>query len=224
MQRFLYKVLNGVNSRFQKRGLRRRPHAVGLAELLIAMAVFGAVLSLVGQMAVRGFRYSQQSLDSQYCMRDAALVNDLIGRELRHCEAIVWPEMSDWDRGRRVSSERGKTLLLACRLKLGEDSDRIVVGYRYLGAKGTLERCVYRASHRFTERNLNSASGIIARRVLLRGVTSFSFWSCSRVNCYGQSMLGAGFRVLPSANRTAYSKAYANLGNYLCTEVQVRGL
>lgn len=203
---------------------RRFQRGIGLVETLITMALLGMVLSLAGQIAVSGFRYSRQSLEGQQCWRDAATANDRLARELRHCEAIIWPVYSDWQDGREITAAKGKNLLLACKFRSSKQSKGVVVGYRYLGAKGVLERCVYPASYKFSSASLTSNAGMSSRQTLLTGVTGFSFWSVPASKCCGLSMLGLSFTVMPIPQNKSYSRAYAQCGLSLCTEVQTGGL
>lgn len=208
-------------------GLRKKPRrsqAVSLVEILIVMAVFGMVLSLAGQMAVCGFRYMRQSSEGQQCWRDAAVVNERVARELRQCEAIVWPVYDDWETGRELSAAPGKNALLACRCRSSQGKNAVLIGYRYLGSKGILERCVYPASYSFSSASLTSDAGMVSRQILLRGVTGFSFWSLPVNKCYGHSLLGVSFTVMPLGAAETYAKKYAGLGMHLCIEVQTRGL
>ena len=209
---------------YGRKAPRSQLRAASIAEALITMAVLGIVLSLAGQIAVHSFRCSRQSLDGQQCWRDAAAVNDRLARELRRCEAIVWPVYTDWTEGREITAAKGKNLLLACRLAAAGQDDGIVIGYRYLGKKGLLERCVYPASFKFTTSSLTSDKGILSRQILLRGVTGFSFWSAPVKKCCGKNMLGFGLTVMPVPQNKSYSQAYAQCGMSLCTEVRIRRL
>ena len=67
-----------------------------MAELMLALSLFGLVMAIAGTLLVRGMRTQATMRDRFTELRRATLAMDMLTREMQVCEAIYWPSLTEW--------------------------------------------------------------------------------------------------------------------------------
>lgn len=198
--------------------------AFSLAEMLITLGLFSALLTIVGQFALGAFRFQTDNVATQDSVRQGALACDLWSRDLRHCEAIVWPKYTDWSKGRVYKFPAGSNAVVVYRLRWGKEASTSLVGYRYWVKTGRLERCVFSSKQTMSAAALLKENAPLARKQLLPAASNLSVWSCNQAQCGGQAVLGFSFYSKSADSAQKGSRSQMGLGMQYSSEIHAKGM
>jgi len=116
----------------------RKGAGVTLPEMLIALALFGMMMSILGRTLQLCYTSYHKGDDRAPYFRDLAVTVDGLARELRMCDGVLYPAESALREG--FSPEAGRTTpLVFCRYS----EKRETIAYSLDRRRGTLVRVLY---------------------------------------------------------------------------------
>lgn len=190
------------SSRLGKR--RYRWQAMSYAETIIVLGLMGIILVMVGELTLGASRSSRQSTKSTVIHRQAIVALDTVARELRYCQAILWPRApgQGWNAGYSCQAASGQNLALVYRRCGLDKAQSTIVGYLYDGGKCQLERVAYVRGFVPTANNTRLANYIVSRRTLATNITGVSFFTNKTSNYNGVALAGLCLQI-PGYNQVA---------------------
>lgn len=210
---------------------RRKSLGITLVELLICCALTVLFVSLVGQLSLASVRNYKHSEMGMRAMRSAAIAMEVMSRDLRSCEQILWPRISanTWRQGYSLCGDDKLGFKFIFRQAPAADGKVSIVGFHWDSESKILTRCLYRPEFKPNADNLSDPKQINSRRILARELSSISVnsvnWRMRGGLQFLELSLTISFSELEShKNKLRVKNDKEKLFRNLYTEIEILGV
>ncbi len=155
---------------------RRKNWGITIVELLICCALTVLFIGMVGQLSMASMHCYKHSEMGMRAMRSAALAMEVMGRDLRSCEQILWPKVNaeTWRRGYRLCGNDKISFKFVFRQAPAADGKASIIGFHWDSKSKVLSKCLYKPGFKPETYNLANPEQIISRRILARELSSIA--------------------------------------------------
>lgn len=210
---------------------KRKILGITIVELLICCALTVLFIGLVGQLSMASMRNYKHCEMGMRAMRSAALAMEIMSRDLRSCEQILWPKVSTeaWRQGYHLNNNDKVGFKFIFRQAPSANGKSSIIGFHWDSESKVLTRCLYRPGFRPRSDNLTDSSQISSRRILARELSSISInsinWRVRGGLQFLELSLTVSFSELEShQNGLRTNSSREKLFRNLYTELEILGV
>lgn len=210
---------------------KRKSWGITIVELLICCALTVLFLGLVGRLSLASMRSYKHSEMGMRAMRSAALALEVMSRDLRSCEEILWPKVDRkiWRQGYHLSANDKVGFKFIFRQAPDQDGKASIVGFHWDSESRILTRCLYKPGFEPRADNLSSPEQINSQRILARELSSISLnsinWRVRGGLQFLELSVTVSFSELePHKNKLRPKPKASNLFRNLYTELEILGV
>ena len=218
---------------YMKKGLAFKKKVLGatIVELLICCALTVLFIGLVAQISVASMRNYKHSEMGMRAMRSAALALEIMSRDLRSCEQILWPKVSSetWRKGYQLKGNDKIGFRFVFRQAPSPDGEASIIGFHWDSKSKILTKCLYKPNFKPRSDNLANSEYILSQRILARELSSIALnsinWRVRGGLQFLELSLTVSFSELePHKSNLKAKNGESNLFRTLYTELEVLGV
>lgn len=204
---------------------------ITIVELLICCALTVLFIGLVGQLSLASMRNYKHCEMGMRAMRSAALAMEIMSRDLRSCEQILWPKINAeaWRQGYQLNSNEKIGFKFIFRQAPDANGRSSIIGFHWDSKSKILTRCLYKPGFSPRADNLADAKQIRSRRILARELASINInsinWRVRGGLQFLELSLTVSFSELEShKNGLPINSSREKLFRNLYTELEILGV